>query len=319
MDYISECIGRTGILPVIVIDDAKQALPLAKAICDGGVNIIEITFRTPCAQEAIRNIRNGLPQMLVGAGTILSEQQLSDALNAGAEFIVSPGFNRGIVERCLQMNIPIFPGCAIPNDIELALGYKLEVVKIFPAEHLGGVPYIKALSGPYGNMKYIATGGINQDNFACYLEYEKVLAVGGMWMVGFDLLRDEKYSMITNNIRECINAMLGFKFASVHIHPVNELNSIGTARRLSGILGLPLEETSSEYMVGDLLRIGKDSLHSSAGQICIETLNLDRSVRYLKERGAVFEFGTAEYLRGRLNKIKLAGVFENHELALVQR
>jgi 2-dehydro-3-deoxyphosphogluconate aldolase/(4S)-4-hydroxy-2-oxoglutarate aldolase len=193
MIEILEKIGSHKLVPVIVIENAKDALPLAKALIDGGLPVAEVTFRTRAAKESIQLIAENFPEMLIGAGTVLSIDQVKTAVNAGAKYIVSPGLNPKVVEYCVVNSIPITPGVATPSEIERALEFNLEVVKFFPAESLGGVKYLKAISAPYGNLKFIPTGGINEGNLLSYLQFSKVLACGGSWMVKDELIKNKKF------------------------------------------------------------------------------------------------------------------------------
>ena len=197
-------IQEIGIIPVIALDDAKDAEPLAKALCDGGLLCAEVTFRTAAAEESIKIISTKFPNMLVGAGTVLTIEQVDKAVAAGAKFIVTPGLNPRIVEYCVSNNIPIFPGCSNPSDIELALEQGLEVVKFFPAEQAGGLEYIKAIAAPYGNVKFMTTGGINPKNVSDYLAYNRIAACGGSWMVKPELINEGKFDKITELAKEAV-------------------------------------------------------------------------------------------------------------------
>lgn len=191
-----------GIVPVAVIDDVKDAIPLCKALQRGGLPLIEITFRTAAAEDAIRAVSSELPDILVGAGTVLTIQQAEKAISAGADFIVSPGLNPAIVEFCKEKGVPVTPGCCTPSDIEVALSFGLDTVKYFPAEAFGGIKTLKAISAPYSMMKFIPTGGINATNLSDYLSFSKVLACGGSWMVKSDMINRGAFEEITCLTRE---------------------------------------------------------------------------------------------------------------------
>ena len=205
MDKVLEQIQEIGIVPVVVLDDAKDAEPLAKALCDGGLACAEVTFRTAAAEESIRIMSEKFPDMLVGAGTVLTTEQVDRAVAAGAKFIVSPGLNPRIVKYCVDKGILITPGCANPSDIEQALEQGLEVVKFFPAEAAGGLKMIKAMAAPYVGVKFMPTGGINQNNVREYLAYDRILACGGSWMVKSDLVDAGKFDEIEKLARECVD------------------------------------------------------------------------------------------------------------------
>lgn len=202
MSEILEKIKEIGIVPVIVLEDAKDALPLAEALMEGGLPCAEVTFRTAAAEDSIRAISQAYPEMLVGAGTMLTTEQVDRAVAAGAKFIVSPGFNPRIVQYCQEKGVPITPGCSSPTDIEQALEHGLKVVKFFPAEQLGGLAMIKALAGPYVDVSFMPTGGINAGNVKDYLAYNRILACGGSWMVKGDLIKAGDFQRITELVKE---------------------------------------------------------------------------------------------------------------------
>lgn len=202
MDAVLEKFGKIGIVPVVVLEDAKDAKPLAKALCDGGLPCAEVTFRTAAAEEAIRIISETYPEMLVGAGTVLTTEQVDCAVAAGAKFIVSPGLNPKVVQYCIDKKIPVTPGTQTPSEMEQAIEMGLEVVKFFPAEPAGGLKMIKAVAAPYTGLKFMPTGGINLDNVEEYLKYDRILACGGSWMVKGDLISAGKFDEIEKMTRD---------------------------------------------------------------------------------------------------------------------
>ncbi len=189
-------IGKTGIVPVVVLNNASDAEPLAEALINGGLPCAEVTFRTEAAEDSIKLMSKKFPEMFVGAGTVLTTEQVDRAIGAGAKFIVSPGFNPKVVEYCLKNNYPITPGIMTPTELEMALGFGLDVVKFFPAENAGGLKMIKAMSAPYTMMKFMPTGGINAENVGDYLACDKILACGGSWMVKGDLIKGGNFAEI---------------------------------------------------------------------------------------------------------------------------
>ena len=204
MNEVLQKIQEIGIVPVVVLNDAKDAAPLAKALCDGGLPCAEVTFRTEAAEESIRIMAEQFPDMLIGAGTVLTTEQVDRAVAAGAKFIVSPGLNPRIVKYCVEKGILITPGCANPSDIEQALENGLEVVKFFPAEPAGGLNMIKAMAAPYVGVKFMPTGGINQTNVREYLAYDRLLACGGSWMVKGSLIDAGEFDKIEAITREAV-------------------------------------------------------------------------------------------------------------------
>ena len=205
MNEILKQIEKIGIVPVVVLEDAKDAAPLAQALCDGGLPCAEVTFRTDAAEESIRIMSEKFPQMLIGVGTVLTIEQVDRAVAAGAKFIVSPGLNPKVVEYCVERNITVTPGCANPSDVEQAIENRLDVVKFFPAEQAGGLAYIKAIAAPYVGMKFMPTGGINAKNVRDYLACDKILACGGSWMVKGDLVKAGQFDKIKELVEEASN------------------------------------------------------------------------------------------------------------------
>ncbi len=195
---VADRISKIGVVPVIKLERPEEdALPLAKALIDGGLPVAELTFRAEGADKAIKLMREKYPDMIVGAGTVLYEEQVDKALAAGAQFIVSPGFNPAIVAYCNEKNVPIFPGCVTPTEIEAAHALGLTTFKFFPAQQYGGLATIKALSAPYHQFQFMPTGGVSLDNLKEYLSHKSVCAVGGSFMVKDTLINGKKWEEIT--------------------------------------------------------------------------------------------------------------------------
>ncbi len=201
---MKKIIGEYGVVPVVVLKKTEDAVPLADALVRGGLPCAEVTFRTDAAEESIRLMSEKYPEMLVGAGTVLTTEQVDRAVGAGAKFIVSPGFDPEIVDYCIEKNIPVFPGCITPSEVAQAVKRGLEVVKFFPAEQSGGVAMIKAMGAPYGMVKFMPTGGINAKNLSEYLSCSNIVCCGGSWMVKGDLIAEGKFDEITELTREAV-------------------------------------------------------------------------------------------------------------------
>lgn len=200
-------IERLRIIPVAALDEAKNALPLAKALIKGGLPIIEVTFRTLAAAESIRIISSQCPEMLVGAGTIVNVKQARQAFFNGARFLVSPGFSESVAIFALESGINYFPGVCTPTDIMAALEYDISILKFFPASNYGGINTIKALNGPFPQVRFIPTGGVNHSNMAEYLTHPKVIAVGGSWMAKKDLIMQGRFDEIEKITREALKEL----------------------------------------------------------------------------------------------------------------
>lgn len=204
MNDILNQLENCMIVPVVVLENAKDAKPLGEALCNGGLPCAEVTFRTEAAEESIRIMSESFPDMLVGAGTVLTTEQVDRAVNAGAKFIVSPGFDEEIVDYCLEKGITVLPGCATPSEVAKAVKRELEVVKFFPAEQAGGLPMIKAMAAPYTMVKFMPTGGINPENVKDYLAFNKIFACGGSWMVKNTLVENQEFDKICELSKEAV-------------------------------------------------------------------------------------------------------------------
>ena len=202
---ISKLLYENGVVPVISINDAKKALPLGKAILDGGINIIEITFRTDAAAESIKIISENFPDLLVGAGTVLSVEQVDQAIANGAKFIVTPCFDAEVVDYCIKKGIDIYPGIVTPSELNEARKKGLSVVKFFPCETFGGMKAIEAISAPFGNMKFMPTGGINANNLESYVANKKIIACGGTWIAKSAIIDSGDFEQIRNNVKEAVS------------------------------------------------------------------------------------------------------------------
>lgn len=208
---ITEQIQNLAVVPVVVLEDAESALPLAKALCEGGLPCAEVTFRTKAAEKSIEIMTEAFPDMLVGAGTVLTTEQVDQAVKAGAKFIVSPGFDPEIVDYCISKNIPVFPGCITPSEVAQAVKRGLKVIKFFPAEQFGGIAAIKALAAPYTDIKFMPTGGIGPGNLESYLLNDKIIACGGSWMVKGKLIKEGKFDEIRILTAEAVKLASGIQ------------------------------------------------------------------------------------------------------------
>ncbi len=201
MNDVTQALAAIRIIPVIVIDDPANAVPLARALHAGGISCAEVTFRTSTAAEALRCITGEFPDLLVGAGTVLTPEQATWAKAAGAKFVVSPGINPRVVDYCLTHDMPVYPGVCTPTEIETALSRGLRVVKFFPAEQIGGLPFLKAIAAPYSDIDFIPTGGVNATNLGAYLAFKRVVACGGSWMAPAEWIAQQRFDRIKDESR----------------------------------------------------------------------------------------------------------------------
>ncbi|HKL79899.1 MAG TPA: bifunctional 4-hydroxy-2-oxoglutarate aldolase/2-dehydro-3-deoxy-phosphogluconate aldolase [Mobilitalea sp.] len=310
MNSVLSKIQNMGIVPVIKLDDAKDAVPLAKALCEGGLPCAEVTFRTAAAEESIRQMRKAYPNMLIGAGTVLTTEQVDLAVNAGATFIVSPGLNPKIVRYCVDKNIPITPGCSSPSDIEAAIELGLEVVKFFPAEAAGGLAMIKAMSAPYVNMKFMPTGGISAKNLTSYLDFPKIIACGGSWMVSDDLVKAGEFDKITALTKEAITQMLGFELRHIGINAADENEADRVATSFAKLFGFVKNLGNSSIFAGTGIEVMKKPYLGQKGHIAIQTNYIDRAIFHLEAQGFTFNEESKKF--GKNNK--LVAIYLNEEL-----
>ena len=320
MNEVLEKIQKIGIVPVVVLNDAKDAAPLAKALCDGGLPCAEVTFRTDAAEESIRIMAEQFPNMLVGAGTVLTTDQVDRAVAAGAKFIVSPGLNPKIVRYCVEKNIPITPGTTNPSDIEQAIECGLEVVKFFPAEPAGGINMIKAMAAPYVGLKFMPTSGINAGNLTEYLSCDKILCCGGSWMVKGDLVAAGKFDEIEKLTREAVQSMLGFELAHVGINANSDGEAGNTASAFEKMFGFTSKEGNSSYFAGTGVEVMKAPYKGTNGHIAVSTNYIDRAVSYLEMLGYEFDMSTAKYdAKNNLKAVYFTGEVGGFAVHLVQK
>lgn len=319
MNEVLEKIQKIGIVPVVVLDDAKDAAPLAKALCEGGLPCAEVTFRTAAAEESIRTIAKEFPGMLVGAGTVLTTEQVDRAVNAGAKFIVSPGLNPVVVKYCVDKGIPVTPGTANPSDIEVAISLGLDVVKFFPAEQAGGLAMIKAMSAPYTTMKFMPTGGINAKNLNSYLAFDKILACGGSWMVKKDLVEAGEFDKIRDLTKEAVQTMLGFELAHVGINCENDAAAEKTADAFDGLFGFTKKAGNSSVFAGTAVEAMKSQGRGAKGHIGISTNSVVRAKNYLELMGYKFDESSAKFKGDKMTAVYLADEINGFAVHLMQK
>lgn len=319
MHEVLKKIEAIGIVPVVKIDRAEDAVPLARALINGGLPCAEVTFRTDAAADAIAAMSKAFPEMLVGAGTVLTPEQADAAVAAGAKFIVSPGLNPTVVKHCVEKGYPITPGVATPGEVEMALSFGLEVVKFFPAEAAGGLAMIKAMSAPYGKLKFMPTGGISAKNLNEYLAFSKILACGGSWMVSADLINDGKFDEIERLTREAVMTMLGFELAHVGINAANADEANGIAALFASLFGMKAKEGNSSTFVDTIIEVMKTPNYGEKGHIAIRTKCIGRAVRYLESKGVKFNAESAKTdAKGALKAIYLQDEIGGFAVHLVQ-
>ncbi len=271
---------QTGILPVINIPNASLAVEVAAALRRGGVNSIEVTLRSPDSLESIKNIKSEFPDMTVGAGTVLSIETVDSAVASGADFIVSPGYDDEVVEYCVGRGIQIVPGCVSATEIQKAVKHGLTVLKFFPAELNGGIAAINLLSGPFPQVKFIPTGGINFENLGKYLANKKVLACGGSYMATKTQIENGDFDAITNACKKAVDISLGFELAHIGINCDGEDNASENAGTISEIFRMQQRFMNSAVFAGSAVEAVKSGGLGTYGHIGFYTNSISRAMAY---------------------------------------
>lgn len=319
MNVIKE-LSLIGVVPVIKIDRVEDALPLAKALIEGGLPCAEITFRTAAAKDAIAAITKAYPDMIVGAGTVLTKEQVDDAIEAGSKFIVSPGFNPEIVKYCLEKGCPMIPGISNPSGVEQALSLGLDTVKFFPAEQAGGIAMIKAMSAPYTSVKFMPTGGIGPANLNDYLSFNKIVCCGGSWMVKSDMISAGDFDGIRALVRQAVDTMLGFEFKHIGINSADNDSAVACADWFGNTFSFEKDERTASIFAGSAFEVMRSQGKGTHGHIAIATNNVERAIYHLSRRGVKFVEDSATFNKDGTRKfIYIDGEVGGFAVHLVQK
>ena len=318
MDMIKQ-LSLVGLVPVIKVEDAADAVPLCRALANGGLPVAEITFRSDAAEEAIRRVHDELPEVILGAGTVLTTEQVDRAVAAGASYIVSPGINPVIVKYCQEKGVPIVPGTANPSNVETALELGLKTVKFFPAEAVGGLKVIKAMSAPYGDVTFLPTGGINEKNVGDYLAFPKIVAVGGSWMAPNDAIAAKDWDRIEALARSAVELVLGLELRHVGINSGNADQAMKDATLLCKLLCWQVKEGNSSTFAGTAFECMKKVGRGRNGHIAIATNNIARARWHLERRGFAFDEDSAVYKNGKMTAIYLRDEIAGFAFHLLQK
>lgn len=318
IDELVDQLENTGIVPVIKLDKVEDAENLAKALREGGINCAEVTFRAKGADEVIKRMTSAYPDMLVGAGTVLTCGQVDAAIAAGAKFCVAPGLNPEVVKHCLEKGVPFAPGLSSASEIEQALGLGLDFCKFFPAEQAGGLPYIKAVCGPYTTMRFMPTGGVTADNLNGYLSYKKIVCCGGSWIVPPALLAAGDWAGITKLCREAVDKMLGFEMVHVGINCANPEEAESVADEFNSAFGFPKKVGNSSVFSSTYMEMMKKPFKGTHGHIAIATNSVKRAAYQLKMRGFEIDESSVKYnAEGIMNVAYLKHEFGGFAVHLV--
>lgn len=288
-------IRKAGLMPVIKLDDPAKAVPLASALKAGGIPVAEITFRAKGAAHAIFAVRQALPDMVVGAGTVTTNEQADEAAAAGAMFIICPGFDEPVVTHCLEKGLTVIPGCATAGEVSAAARLGLDMVKFFPAEAAGGVNMLRALSGPFSAMKFIPTGGIHPGNLNDYLSLNAVLACGGSWMVPQDALARGDFDTVTMLAKNAVLKMLGISLSHIGINSDRETEAADSARIFADLLGSPIAEIPVSFFCGPSVEVMKGQDRGANGHIALKVTDISRAIFYFTNKGYSFDYDSIKY------------------------
>lgn len=318
MDILNK-LAMAGIVPVVVLDDANDALPTANALLAGGVDVMEITFRTAAAEESIRQVAQNCPEMVVGAGTVCTVVQCQTAVAAGAKFIVSPGFRADIVQWCIDHQIAVVPGCVTPTEIMAAQEFGLKVLKFFPANVYGGLSAMKSLAAPFGGIRFIPTGGVNGQNVGEYAAAPFVHAVGGSWVCAKSDISAHSFQKITELCIQARKNILGFEFAHVGINCENAETSASVCNQLEKAFGFAPKMGNSSNFSGNAIEVMKSQYLGRAGHLAIKTNSMSVAIGELTRRGYQVDMDTAKYKAGRLIAVYLKEEIGGFAIHLLQK
>lgn len=320
MNFYDLAFAKTGVLPVINIPQIEAALPLAEALLAGGLDALEVTLRSHCSLEAIRLIKDTYPQMYLGAGTVMSTEMVDQAIAAGADFIVSPGYDEEVVDYCISKGIMITPGCVSPSEIQSAIKKGLKVLKFFPAELNGGIEAIKLLSGPFPGVKFIPTGGINFNNLGQYLQSDKILACGGSYMASAAQIKNGDWAGITALCKKAIDISLGFELAHVGVNNDDKDQAVASASVLGGIFGLPVKVGNSSTFAGAAVEFMHTQYYGTNGHIGFKTNSMARALEHLKKNNIeVIEESIKKDANGNLVAAYLKDEIGNFAVHIVRK
>lgn len=314
-----ERFSRACIVPVVVLDNVEDAVPTAKALLAGGIDVMEITFRTAAAKDSIAAVASACPDMLVGAGTVINLEQCKAAVSAGAGFIVSPGFDEEIIKYCIKTGITVTPGCVAPSEIMSAVKLGLSVVKFFPANVYGGLTALKSLSAPFPGVKFLPTGGINSHNIGDYIAAPFIHAVGGSWICTRKDIADGNFDKITALCREARQNALGFEFAHLGINCENVESSTEVSNFFQTAFDFPLKDSSSSVFASPNIEILKSPNLGAYGHIAIRTNNILCAVPELERAGFYADTSTAKYKDDRLVALYLKQEIGGFAIHLLQK
>ena len=318
MDALTR-LANAGVVPVVVLDKAEDAIPTAKAMLAGGIDVMEITFRTAAAPESIKAVAENCPDMFVGAGTIITLDQCKKAVEMGAKFIVAPGFNREVVAWCVENNVPVTPGCVTPTEIMAAMELGLKVVKFFPANVYGGLTAMKSLAAPFGGIKFIPTGGVNAQNLGEYISAPFIHAVGGSWVCPKADIAAGNWEKITRLCLEARSNALGYEVAHVGVNCADEAAAANVAEDLGSAFGFIAKVGASSIFSSTGVEIMKSMYLGTNGHLAVKTNNISLAIADLEKKGFTVDMSTAKEKNGKMIAVYLKQEFGGFAVHLLQK
>ncbi len=313
-------LGLCGVIPVAVIEDSKDAVPAAKALLAGGIDVMEITFRTAAAQDSIAAVAAECPEMTVGAGTVLNLEQCKKALEAGAKFIVSPGFDKAVVEYCTEHDIAVIPGCVTPTEIMQALACGINTVKYFPANAYGGLSAMKALQSAFRGVKFVPTGGVNADNLSEYMSASTVIhAVGGSWLCTSADIAAHNFDKITELAKAARATALGFEIAHIGVNTEGPEQSLDVAGKLNDAFGFKVRAGVSSNFASESIEVMRSMYLGKNGHMAVRTNYIPRAIEELKAKGYEVDETTAKFKNDRMTAVYLKDEFGGFAVHLLQK
>lgn len=318
-DSVLDRLGKIGLIPTAVLDSPRHAFPLAEALRKGGIDTVEVTLRTEAAIEGISLIKRACPDFLVGAGTVLCPKQAEDAVKAGADYIVSPGFDAGLVKWCQSKNIPVIPGCSTASEIQSALSLGLTVLKFFPASVSGGAEACESLAGPFPMVKFVPTGGVGPESLKEYVNCGCVHAIGGGWLCGSSDIASEDWKEITASAADSVKKLLGFEVVHVGINTESKAEGKKISYALSGIFGFPVREGELSNFVGTGFEVNNFNGLGTKGHVAVDTNSIPRAEYHLGRIGVKFREDSRVIVGNRTVALYLQEEFGGFAIHIRQR
>ena len=319
MHEVLRTLSEIGIVPVVALKDAADAVPLARALCAGSIPTAEVTFRTDAAAASIAAMRQEVPEMLVGAGTVLTVENAEAAVAAGAAYIVTPGISEPVVRWCIEHGVPVLPGVSTASEVQKMLEYGIEIMKFFPAAASGGIAMLKGLYGPFQKVRFVPTGGVNASNLNDFLRLPNVIACGGTWMLPADAIREKNFAAVTALCAEAVRVMHGFTLLHVGMNTSGPQEARQTAGAFAALFGLPVIDLPAAVFAGTMLEVVKKPFLGTHGHIAVACNSIKRARWHMERRGFAFDDGSVIMRDGKMRAIYLRDEIAGFAIHLLQK